>query len=106
MGYGKQSRVRDILADPAARSVAVRYVPTLTCSPVLEHMGFLRFSAVLHAQGAALDPADAEAMWGELERLDGAPYAQADAPYLEPAGDYEPESVRRGSARAALAGAS
>jgi Domain of unknown function (DUF5605)/Domain of unknown function (DUF5060)/Protein of unknown function (DUF4038) len=106
MGYGKQSRVRDILADPAARSVAVRYVPTLTCSPVLEHMGFLRFSAVLHAQGAALDPAAAEAMWGELERLDGAAQAQADAPYLEPAGDYEPDSVRRGSARAALGGAS
>jgi len=106
MGYGKEARVRDILSDPAARSVAVRYVPALTCSPLLEHMGFLRFSAVLHRPGAASpDPAGLEAMWEELGRLEGAPRVQADAPYLEPARDYEPESVRRGSARVALAGA-
>ena len=47
MGYGKQSRVRDILSDPAARGVAEKYIPALACSPVLEHLGFLPFSAVL-----------------------------------------------------------
>src|SRR5579863_7668854 len=99
MGYGKHSRVRDIFADPAARSVAARYVPALDCSPVLQHMGFLPFSAVLAHDAAQLDPAELAAMWDELGRLDGAPRAQADAPYLEPAPDYEPESVRRGSAR-------
>ena len=52
MGYGKQARVRDILSDPAALSVAERYIPTLTLpSPVLAHMGFLPFSAVLHVAG-------------------------------------------------------
>ena len=106
MGYGKQSRVRDILSDPAALSVAEKYIPTLTWSPVLAHMGFLPFSAVLHVEGAALSPDEAQALWDELERLPGTPRADADAPYLEPARDYEPESVPRGSARAALAGPS
>ncbi len=106
MGYGKQSRVRDIFSDPAARSVAVKHVPALDCSPALEHMGFLQFSAVVqHATGAdPADPAALEAMWDELARLDGAPRAQADAPYLEPASGYEPDSVRTGSARVAVAG--
>jgi hypothetical protein len=106
MGYGKQARVRDIMSDPAARGVAEKYIPALTCSPVLEHLGFLQFSAVLHAEGAALSPAEVEAMWEELGRLDGAPRAEAEAPYLEPVPGYEPESVPRGSARVALAGAS
>jgi uncharacterized protein DUF5605/uncharacterized protein DUF5060/uncharacterized protein DUF4038 len=105
MGYGKQSRVRDILSDPAARSVAARYVPALTCSPVLEHMGFLPFSAVLRAESAAPpDPAGLDAMWRELALLEGAPLVRAEAPYLEPARDYEPGSVRRGSARVRPAG--
>ena len=103
MGYGKQSRVRDIFSDPAARSVAVKHVPALDCSPALEHMGFLQFSAVVqHATGT--DPATLEAMWDELARLDGAPRAQADAPYIEPVSGYEPDSVRPGSARVAVAG--
>ena len=100
MGYGKGARIRDILSDPAARSVAARYVPALTCSPVLEHMGFLPLSAVLAAPGAAApDPADLDAMWQELGRLEGTPRACADAPYVDPARDYEPDSVGRGSAR-------
>ena len=100
MGYGKESRVRDILADPAARSVAAKYIPAVTCSPVLEHMGFLPFSAVLHAESAApADPAGLEAMWYELGLLEGTPQARAEAPYIEPAPDYEPASVGRGSAR-------
>lgn len=100
MGYGKGSRVRDILSDAAARSVAAKYVPALTCSPVLEHMGFLPFSAVLRAESAAPpDPADVDAMWHELGLLEGAPRVQAEAPYIEPARDYELENVRRGSAR-------
>ena len=107
MGYGRQSRVRDILSDPAARSVAARYVPALTCSPVLEHMGFLPFSAVLRAENAAPpDPAGLDAMWHELGLLEGTPPARAEAPYLEPARDYEPGSVRRGSARLRPAAAS
>jgi hypothetical protein len=103
MGYGRESRVRDILSDPAARSVAVKYVPALACSPTLEHMGFLRFSGVLRGQGAAVAGLELEAMWDELARLEGTPRTQPDAPYLEPARDYEPDSVRRGSARVALA---
>ena len=107
MGYGKEARVRDILSDPAARRIADRYVPAVTCSAVLEHMGFLPFSAVLRAPSAApLDPAGLEAMWHELGLLDGAPRARADAPYIEPATDYEPESVRRGSARVRPSGPS
>ena len=105
MAYGRESRVRDILSDPAARSVAARYVPALICSPTLEHMGFLRFGAVLRAQGAAPPEPELEAMWDELARLEGVPRTQPDSPYLEPARDYEPESVRCGSARVALAGA-
>jgi uncharacterized protein DUF5605/uncharacterized protein DUF5060/uncharacterized protein DUF4038 len=100
MGYGTESRVRDILSDPAARSVAAKYVPALTCSPVLEHMGFLPFSAILLAPSAAPpDPAEVQAMWRELGQLEGVPRARAEAPYLEPAPDYEPQSVARGSAR-------
>src|SRR5580692_11009139 len=100
MGYGTESRVRDILSDPAARRVAARYVPALTCSPVLEHMGFLPFSAILLAPSAAPpDPGEVEAMWRELGQLEGVPRARAEAPYLEPAPDYEPQSVARGSAR-------
>src|SRR5260370_41477667 len=91
MGYGKESRVRDILSDPAARSVAARYVPALTCSPVLEHMGFLPFSAILRAEGAAPpDPAALEAMWHELGLLEGTPQVRAEAPYIEPGRDYQP----------------
>ena len=69
-------------------------------------MGFLQFSAVVqHATGAApADSAALEAMWDELARLDGAPRAQADAPYLEPASGYEPDSVRPGSARVSVGG--
>ena len=103
MGYGRDSRVRDILSDPAARSVVTKYVPALTCSPTLEQMGFLRFSGVLRGPGAAVTGPELEAMWDELARLEGTPRAQPDAPYLEPARDYEPDSVRRGSARVALA---
>ena len=51
-------------------------------------------------------PDEVEALWDELGQLDGAPRATADAPYLEPARDYESDSVPRGTARAALAGAS
>ena len=40
MGYGKQSRVRDIFSDPAARSVAVKYVPALDCSRPSSTWGF------------------------------------------------------------------
>ena len=100
MGYGRESRVRDILSDPAARSVAARYLPALTCSPTVEYMGFLPFSAILRAPSAAPpDPADIEAMWRELGQLEGVPRVRAEAPYVEPVPDYEPESVRRGSAR-------
>src|SRR5207253_5399198 len=99
MGYGKESRVRDILSDPAARTIAAKYVPALTCSPVLEHMGFLPFSAVLRGESAAQpNPAVLEVMWHELGLLEGSARVQAEAPYIEPARDYEPESVRRGSA--------
>jgi hypothetical protein len=99
MGYGKESRVRDILGDPAARTIAAKYVPALTCSPVLEHMGFLPFSAILGTETASPpDPAELEVMWQELGLLEGAPRVHAGAPYLEPARDYEPQSVRRGSA--------
>ena len=107
MGYGKEARVRDILSDPAARRIADRYVPAVTCSGVLEHMGFLPFTAVLRAPSAApADPAGLEAMWHELGLLDGAPRARADAPYIEPAADYETDSVRRGSARVRPSGPS
>jgi hypothetical protein len=100
MGYGKESRVRDILSDAAARSVAARYVPGVTSSPLLEHMGFLPFSALVDKETAAPpDPADLESMWHELGLLEGAPPARAEAPYIEPAPDYEAENVRRGSAR-------
>src|SRR5580658_8195899 len=100
MGYGTEARVRDILSDPAARSVAAKYVPALTCSPVVEHMGFLPFSAILLAPSAAPpDPTEVEAMWRELGQLEGIPRARAEAPYLDPASDYEPQSVARGSAR-------
>ncbi len=105
MGYGRDARIRDILSDPAARSVADRYVPALTCSPVVEHMGFLPFSAILRAPSAAPpDPAAVEAMWRELGQLDGVARARAEAPYIEPASDYEPESVPRGSAAVRPAG--
>jgi Domain of unknown function (DUF5605)/Domain of unknown function (DUF5060)/Protein of unknown function (DUF4038) len=105
MGYGRESRVRDILSDPAARSVAARYLPALTCSPTVEYMGFLPFSAILRAPSAAPpDPADIEAMWRELGQLEGVARVRAEAPYVQPGPDYEPESVPRGSARVRPAG--
>jgi hypothetical protein len=107
LGYGKESRVRDIFSDAAARGVAARYVPGLTSSPVLEYMGFLPFSAVVDRESAtAPDPAELEAMWHELGLLEGTARVQADAPYLEPALGYEPGTVRRGSARVRPIGAS
>lgn len=100
MGYGKESRVRDILSDPAARSIAASYVPALTCSPILEHMGFLSFAAVVGMERAASpDAAGLEAMWQELGKLEGAPRTVAEAPCIEPARDYEAADIRRGSAR-------
>jgi hypothetical protein len=107
MGYGKDSRVRDIFSDAAARSVAAKYVPGLTSSPVLGHMGFLPFSAIVDRESAtAPDPAELEAMWHELGLLEGAARVQAEAPYIEPALDYELETVRRGSARVRPIGSS
>jgi hypothetical protein len=107
MGYGKDSRVRDIFSDAAARSVAAKYVPGLTSSPVLKHMGFLPFSAVVDRESAtAPEPAELEAMWHELGLLEGAARVQAEVPYIEPALDYEAETVRRGSARVRPIGSS
>jgi hypothetical protein len=100
VGYGKEARVKDILSDATARGIAARYVPGVTNSPVIEHMGFLPFGAVV-GQGSAApsDPAELEKMWHELELLEGSPRTPAEAPLIEPALDYEPEDVRRGSAR-------
>jgi hypothetical protein len=100
MGYGKGARVRDILADATARGIVARYVPEVTNSPMIEHMGFLPFRAVVERGSAASsDPAGLEKMWHELELLEGSPRSPAEAPFIEPALDYEPADVRRGSAR-------
>ena len=100
MGYGKGARVRDILADATARGIVARYVPEVTNLPMIEHMGFLPFRAVVERGSAASsDPAGLEKMWHELELLEGSPRSPAEAPFIEPALDYEPADVRRGSAR-------
>ena len=105
MGYGKEARVRDILSDATARGIVAKYVPAVTNSPVIEHMGFLPIRAVVEQGSAASsDPAELERMWHELAVLEGSPPSQAETPFIAPALDYESEDVRRGSARIGAAG--
>jgi hypothetical protein len=105
MGYGKEARVKDILSDAAARGIVAKYVPEVTNSPMIEHMGFLPICTVVErGSGAWSSPAGLEKMWHELELLEGSPPSRAEAPIIEPAIDYESQDVRRGSARIGAAG--
>ena len=105
MGYGKEARVKDILSDAAARGIVAKYVPEVTNSPMIEHMGFLPICAVVErGSGAWSNPAGLEKMWHELGLLEGSPPSRAEAPVIEPGLDYESQDVRRGSARIGAAG--
>ena len=105
MGYGKEARVKDILSDAAARGIVAKYVPEVTNSPMIEHMGFLPICTVVErGSGAWSSPAGLEKMWHELGLLEGSPPSRAEAPIIEPALDYESQDVRRGSARIGAAG--
>jgi hypothetical protein len=100
MGYGKEARVKDILSDATARDIAARYLPEVTNSPMIGHMGFLPFRAVVERGSTApSDPAVLDKMWHELELLEGSPRGPAEEPYTEPALDYESEDVCPSSAR-------
>jgi hypothetical protein len=99
MGYGKDVRVKDILADAAARGIVARYVPEVTNSPMFEHIGFVPFRALVERGSTAPpDPDPLEKMWHELGLLEGSPRLPAEAPVITPALDYEPADVPRGSA--------
>ena len=105
MGYGKEARVKDILSDAAARGIVAKYVPEVTNSPMIEHMGFLPICTVVErGSGAWSNPAGLEKMWHELGLLESSPPSRAEAPIIEPALDYESQDVRRGSARIGAAG--
>ena len=105
MGYGKEARVKDILSDAAARGIVAKYVPEVTNSPMIEHMGFLPIGTVVErGSGAWSNPAGLEKMWHELALVEGSPPSRAEAPIIEPALDYESPDVRRGSARIGAAG--
>jgi len=105
LGYGKESRVTDVLSDASARGIVARYVPAVANSPMIEHMGFLPICAVVENGGAARsDPAELERMWHELSVLEGSPPRQAETPFVAPALDYESGDVPRGSARISVAG--
>ena len=100
MGYGKEARVRDVLSDAIARGIVARYVPAVANSPVIEHMGFLPIRMVVEQGSAAPSgTAELERMWHELSVLEGSPPGQAETPFIAPALDYEPDDVRRSSAR-------
>jgi hypothetical protein len=99
MGYGKDVRVKDILADAAARGIVARYVPEIANSPMFEHIGFVPFRALVERGSTAPpDPDRLEKMWHELGLLEGSPRLPAEAPFITPALDYEPADVPRGSA--------
>jgi Domain of unknown function (DUF5060)/Protein of unknown function (DUF4038) len=105
LGYGKEARVRDILSDAIARGIVARYVPAVTNSPVVEHMGFLPIRMVVEQGSAApSDPAELERMWHELSVLEGSPPSRAETPLIKPALDYETEDVGRSSARISVVG--
>lgn len=99
-GYTTGDRVRDLLADPAARSVVERYLPGIGEDEWVRTTPGLRLSLlILVGWGATSDLSRMSALSEELAALERHDYAEeVEEPWPAPRSDYEPDDVVRGSA--------
>lgn len=98
-GYTTRDRIRDLLADPAARVVVERYFPGIGEDETVRTSPELRLDLVIMFGGGATDPSRMEALTDELaalERHDNA--EEPDEPWPVPQSDYEQDEVTRASA--------
>src|SRR5690242_1591422 len=96
MGYDRTSRLRDVMADPAARGVLNAHLDGLVDElPIFSVITFAPVGALgmLPALAERVDAAG-DALWDELGRLPGQAQSERPEPAWQlPRDDYEPDAV-------------
>lgn len=98
-GYTPDSRLGDVLENPAARSVLSNALPGLVNSPMLGQLRNMSLRMLAdHETALRDDPERSAAFWASLAAIEDTTPPRAEAPAIAPDPDYEGEEVPRGSA--------
>jgi hypothetical protein len=94
----------EVMRDPAGHEILAHHVPELAANPLLHTLYHYQLGLILGTEETLRnDPAKKAEVLAKIEALQPSPAPDRSVRNNEPADDYEPEAVERGSARADFA---